>query len=263
MFPPSNIEVVTAGAATADRYKSEINEQRGWAQICAHSSPLGHAFGPDWVPYTELSDINPPNAFFYNLFACSNARFTEPNYMGGWYLFDRPGGSINNGLAVVGSTKTGSMLYFENFYAPMAAGKSIGEAYKAWWNTLGSDHDLTERQWFYGLTLLGDPTLNWWNGVVPVQRDPGDGDTFDYYPRLTNFRWDPIDIPGVTYTLNVDYFYGSWASDVATAYTFTGLSDHNFEHLFVGAQPGRWRVRARVNAIECPWSDWRHFKYTK
>jgi hypothetical protein len=264
IIPPSDIEVVTNPAeTTGDRYKSEINEQRGWAQVCAHSSPFGHVFGPEWVPNTELSDVNPPNAFFYNLFACSNARFTESDYMGGWYIFDKPGGSINNGLAAVGSTKTGSMLMFENFYGPMASGKSVGEAYKAWWSALGSSHDLSDRQWFYGLTLLGDPTINWWSGVVPIQRDPGEGDTFDYYPRLTNFRWDPIDIAGVTYTLCVDYYYGSWASEAGPAYIYTSLTDHNLEHYFVGAQPGRWRVRARVGAIDCPWSDWRHFRYTK
>jgi peptidase C25-like protein len=264
MFPAADIEVVKDPAqTTGDRFKSEINQLRAWATICAHSSPFGHAFGSEWVPNTEISDVNPPNAFFYNLFACSNARFTEPGYMGGWYIFDRPGGGINNGLAAVGSTKTGSMLMFENFYAPMSAGKSVGAAYKDWWNALGTSHDLSDRQWFYGLTLLGDPTMNWWNGVVPVLRDPGEGDTFDYYPRLTNFRWEPIDIPGVTYTLSVDYYYGSWASDAGSAYTMTNLTDHELEHYFVGAQPGRWRVRARLGSIECPWSGWRHFKFTR
>jgi hypothetical protein len=133
IFPAGDIEVVKAPAdTTGDRFESEVNQQRGWAHICAHSSPFGSAFGPEWVPNTEFSDVNPPNAYFYNLFACSNARFTEANYMGGWYIFENPGKSICNGMAAVGSTKTGSMLAFENFYAPMAAGKSVGEAYKAW-----------------------------------------------------------------------------------------------------------------------------------
>lgn len=239
--------------------------------MCAHSSPNGHSFkipsGSEWVPNTYLRDINPPNAFFYNLFACSNARFTEADYMAGWYIFDKPGASKSNGLVAIGSTKTGSMLLFENFYGPMGTGKIVGDAYKDWWNALGTDHDIGERQWYYGMTLLGDPTINWWSGAVPVLSDPDDNATFDHYPRRTNFRWDPINIPNVTYTIEIDAFgavsAGKWAAEVGSSGTVTsGLTDSNFEHLFVGAQRGRWRVRTKVGSINCPWSDWRYFKYT-
>nr|MCU0982712.1 hypothetical protein [Pirellulaceae bacterium] len=106
------------------------------------------------------------------------------------------GGSACNGLAAVGSSKTGSMLYFENFYGPMGNGKAIGDAFVAWWKALGAAHDLGMRQWFYGLTLLGDPTLNWWTGVVPALRNPYDGDNFDHFPRLTTFQWDPVAVGG-------------------------------------------------------------------
>ena len=40
------------------------------------------------------------------------------------------------------------MLLFENFYGPMGTGKTIGEAFNAWWKALGSTHDLGERQWY-------------------------------------------------------------------------------------------------------------------
>ena len=272
MFSPGTIEVITDPATTdGDRYKTEINQHRGWAQICAHSSPFGHSFkiptGSEWVPNTYLKDVNPPNAFLYNLFACSNARFTESEYMAGWYIFDKPDRSICSGMAVVGSTKTGSMLLFENFYGPMGTGKFVGDAYKEWWNALGTDHDLGERQWYYGLVLLGDPTINWWSGVVPILRDPGDGDTFDQFPRRTNFRWDPINIPGVKYTMEVDAFgavsAGKWAAEVGkSGIVKTGITSNSREHVFVGAQRGRWRVRAKVGTIDCPWSEWRYFRYT-
>jgi len=188
--------------------------------------------------------------------------------MAGWYIFDKPGGSRSNGMAAVGSTKTGSMLYFENFYGPMGAGKAIGDAYKSWWNGLGSSHDLNERRWFYGMALLGDPTINWWSGVVPILRDPGDGDVFDHYPRRTHFRWDPVNIPGVTYTIEIDAFgaisAGKWAEQVGrTFYKRAGLTSNTFERNFVGAQRGRWRVRVKVGSIWCPWSDWRYFRYTR
>lgn len=271
MFPASNIETIVDPATTdVDRYKAEINQHRAWAQVCAHSSPGGHSFkipgGSEWVPNTYLRDVNAPNAYFYNLFACSNARFTQSDYMAGWYIFDQSGGSRCNGLAAVGSTKTGSMLAFENFYGSMGRGRSIGDAYRDWWRALG-DHDLGDRQWFYGMTLLGDPTLNWWSGVVPILRDPLDGDIFDHFPRLTHFRWDPIHLNDITYNIEIDAFgarvAGKWAAEEGLTWLVSGsLSDSSYEHMFVGSQRGRWRVRARVRGIVCPWSDWRYFTYT-
>lgn len=273
MFPAANIETIKDPATTdVDRYKAEVNQHRAWAQICAHSSPGGHSFkipgGSEWVPYTYLRDVNPPNAYFYNLFACSNARFTQADYMAGWYIFDKSSGSVCNGLAAIGSTKTGSMLAFENFYGPMGSGKTIGEAFVDWWKGFGSTHDVGVRQWYYGMVLLGDPTLNWWTGVVPILRDPFDGDTFDHFPRLTNFRWDPIVLSGVgvTYNIEIDAFgarvAGKWAAEDGLTWLVSGsLSDYNYEHMFVGAQRGRWRVRARVGSQVCPWSDWRYFTY--
>ncbi|MGV8126186.1 MAG: C25 family cysteine peptidase [Methanothrix sp.] len=272
MFSPANIEVITDPTTTdADRYKAEINTHRAWAQVCAHSSPGGHSFkipgGSEWVPNTYLRDVNPPNAYFYNLFACSNARFTQPDYMAGWYIFDKPLGSVCNGLAAVGSTKTGSMLLFENFYGPMGSGKTIGDAFLLWWMGLGNSHDLGERQWYYGMVLLGDPTLNWWSGAVPTLCDPLNGDTFDHFPRRTNFHWNPVNLSNVTYNIEIDAFgaivSGKWAAEAGRTMFVSGtLTDNNYEHLFVGAQAGRWRVRARVGGQICPWSDWSYFKYT-
>ncbi len=273
MFPAANIEVITDPATTdGDRYKIEINEHRAWAQICAHSSPNGHSFkipgGSEYIPASYLRDENPPNAYFYNLFACSNARFTQAEYMGGWYIFDKPGGFASNGLAAVGSTKTGSMLYFENFYGPMATGKSIGEAYVDWWNSLGS-HDLGDRQWFYGMVLLGDPTINWKNGLVPIPKQPFNNQVFSHYPRKTNFSWNPVVLSNMTvrYYVEIDAFgaiaAGKWAAGSGRTWIVSGpLVNPNYEHFFVGAQRGRWRVRVKAGSILCPWSEWNYFRYT-
>ncbi len=275
MFPAANIEVINDPTTTdGDRYKIEINEHRGWAQICAHSSPNGHSFkvpgeSSEWIPNTYLRDTNPPNAYFYNLFACSNARFTQAEYMGGWYIFDKPGGYSSNGLAAVGSKKTGSMLLFENFYGPMAAGSVIGDAYTAWWNGLGTTHELGEIQWYYGMVLLGDPTINWWSGVVPALQQPFNNQTFNHYPRKTIFRWYPVYLPNTTvrYYIEIDAFgaraAGKWSAETGRTWLVSGpLTDPVFEHFFVGAQRGRWRVRVKAGNIMCPWSDWSYFKYT-
>jgi hypothetical protein len=273
MFPAADIEVINDPVTTdGDRYKAEIQQFRAWAQVCAHSSPGGHSFkvpgaASEWVPNTYLRDVNPPNAYFYNLFACSNALFTQAEYMAGWYIFDRNGGSTSNGLAAVGSTKSGSMLYFENFYTPMKNGKVIGDALVDWWKALGTTHDAGVRDWHYGLTLLGDPTLNWWTGAVPALRSPYEGDVFDHFPRLTTFQWDPVPIAGATYNVEIDAFgaraAGKWAAEVnATGVVSGALAVCSYDHLFVGAQRGRWRVRANAGGRTCPWSDWRYFTYT-
>lgn len=272
MFPPGNIEVITEpGTTDGDRYKAEINQLRGWAQVCAHSSPGGHSFkangSSEWVAAAYLRDVNPPNAYFYNLFACSNARFTQPDYMGGWYIFDKAGGSACNGLVAVGSTKTGSMLAFENFYGPMGSGKTTGDAFVAWWKAFGSAHELGERQWYYGMVLLGDPTLNWWSGAVPQLRSPLNNDKFDHFPRLTHFQWSPLGLGNTNYQVEIDAFgarnAGKWAAETGQTWLVSGLQAATlYEHMFVGAQRGRWRVRAKVHNQLAPWSDWSYFNYT-
>ncbi|MFQ5907111.1 MAG: FlgD immunoglobulin-like domain containing protein, partial [bacterium] len=58
------------------------------------------------------------------------------------------------------TTKTGSMLNFDEFYRPLGKGATIGEALRDWFITRGSDgYQSWESSWFYGMTLLGDPTL--------------------------------------------------------------------------------------------------------
>ncbi|WP_266363745.1 hypothetical protein [Tellurirhabdus rosea] len=271
-IPAANIEVITAPASTTGpRYKSEVQDIRGWVQIGAHSNPFGHSFkkpdGSDWVPNTFLRDEKPPKGYFYNLFACSNARYTDAEYMAGWYIFDKAGGGNSNGLVAVGSTKTGSMLYFENFYNPMGAGKNVGDAFVDWWKSIGPDHNLDERRWFYGMVILGDPTLNWWSGVVPQLQTPAPETVFNHFPRNTTYSWTPVNIPGATYTLEIDAFgavaSGKWAAEAGSAFLVrSGITGTSFSQPFVGAQRGRFRVRAQVGGRNFPWSEWSYFRYT-
>lgn len=114
----------------------------------------------------------------------------------------------------MGSTKTGSMLTFENFYGPMGNGKLVGDAY-----------------------------VDWWSGFVPTLRSPHDNESFDHYPRLTTFQWDPVPASGATYNVEID----------ATWLVSGALSECSYEHMFVGAQRGRWRVRANVHGRAWRW----------
>jgi hypothetical protein len=70
--------------------------------------------------------------------------------MGGWYVFQ-----TDYGLLSIGSTKTGSMLNFLDFYEPLGWGMTYGEAFEYW--AVKNMED--SRPWFYGMTLIGDPTL--------------------------------------------------------------------------------------------------------
>jgi hypothetical protein len=158
---PVRTLVSDAMTTQAPDYESRLPQNYESILLCAHSSPEVHAFkippdlwegGETWN--FEIPEIDPV-AHFYNLFACSNARYVEYDYMAGWYIFCQ-----SHGLAAIGSTKTGSMLYFEYFYGPFASGKTIGESFLDWFTTISSwGFPQDDVCWFYGMTLCGDPTL--------------------------------------------------------------------------------------------------------
>ena len=136
-------------------YKQRLTQEYEWVSLFAHSSSWSHSFqynnGQNWdsVSYSEIHLLD-PKASFYNLYSCSAARYTESDYIGGWYIF-----ANTYGLAVIGSTKIGSMLYFHDFYEPLSWGKNLGQSFKEWFTL----HGWTSRDWFYGMVILGDPTL--------------------------------------------------------------------------------------------------------
>ena len=142
------------GTNASDYKNNRLPGDYDFIHVMVHSSPAAHRFygavgGLVWN--TDVKDIN-QKPYFYNLFACSNARYTSTDYMGGWYTFS------GNGLAAVGSTKIGAMTSFQDFYGPLGEGKTLGEAYKEWWQRRNPAH-LSVQRWHFGMTLLGDPTL--------------------------------------------------------------------------------------------------------
>jgi len=272
-FPASALTVYTAPNVTdVDLYKAEVNSLRSWVQLCAHSSPSGHALrvsgANEYVNYTYFRDTNPPNSHFYNLFCCSAGKYTTPNYVSGWYIFDKAGGGQNLGLAAIASSKSGSMLAFEDFYRPLGQGRCIGDAFVDWWRARGPSHDLNLQRWHYGLVLLGDPTLTWWKGAVPAPEQPQPDDVFDHWPRKMQFRWDPVNIPGAKYTVEVDAIGAisadKWAEEINQTFgIYHNITGFTHAHSFVGAQRGRWRVRAVIGGQACSWSRWSYFRFTR
>ena len=128
-------------------------------QLACHSWSGGHSFTIGGIAYSHDIRNAPPVALFYNLFACGALRFTDYDCLGNAYI-------LNTGtpsLAVVGSTKSGSMLNFKDFYEAIGQNHSIGEAFRIWFESqypYSDDPDgYNDVSWYYGMAILGDPTL--------------------------------------------------------------------------------------------------------
>jgi len=152
-----NTELVSSPSATngTDYINNRLPGNYVWISPFVHSTPHLHSWSPG--PSTTWDQIVPalPQAHFYNLFACSNSLFTANHCMGSVYAL-----CSNAGLASVGSTKSGAMLDFVHFYAPMGDGASLGEAYREWWDHVAQGGlSAYERSWHLGMVVIGDPTL--------------------------------------------------------------------------------------------------------
>ncbi|TKJ41018.1 hypothetical protein CEE37_04965 [candidate division LCP-89 bacterium B3_LCP] len=159
-------------ATIASDYLDRLNNDPYYAiLLAAHSCPEYHTLceqsGTVWneVYYWQVAQAD-PQSFFYNLFCCSGCSYVAPNYLGGQYIF-----ADSYGQGAVGSTKTGSMLYFEDYYTHIEDGECKGEALRLWLAQHGQEPGsvMWAMSWFYGMTHLGDPTLFMSVGVEITQ----------------------------------------------------------------------------------------------
>lgn len=157
---PDTMNYWDAETTKASIYRVKLDTIQAWVSVFAHSWPGGHQFkynnGNSWDYYyaSEYTTQDPP-ANFYNHFACSFACYTTSGYGGGRAIFNQ-----SYGLGAIGSTKTGSMLEFNYFYQPLAQNKTLGAAFKDWFNFITSNGvTFDELCWHYGMTLLADPFL--------------------------------------------------------------------------------------------------------
>lgn len=160
-----SVQIIKAGATTvAGDYKDRLdpNNTSGYESVllAAHSDATYHVFeiggerSGGSVYSSELSGLD-PQALFYNLFACSNADYQVDGYMAGEYVF-----GTGRGLLAVGSTKKGGMRNFEDYYEPLGDGKPFGEAFLDWWLARAAGgFQTSETDWYYGMTMIGDPLL--------------------------------------------------------------------------------------------------------
>jgi hypothetical protein len=157
MYLYPNTELVSNAAATngTDYLENRLPGNYVWISPFVHSNSNSHYWSPG--PTTDWHELVPalPQAHFYNLFACSNARFTNIHSMGAVYAY-----CTASSLASVGSTKSGAMLQFTPFYSPLGTGSSLGEAYRDWWDYIAiGGLSPGELSWHLGMVVLGDPTL--------------------------------------------------------------------------------------------------------
>lgn len=140
----------------SEDYKNRLKQGYEWVHLRCHGSSGGHTFkvgSNNWdgtVSSTEYLSIDPP-ALFYQLFVCSGTRYIETQYLGGACIF-----ADTYGVLALGSTKTGSMLYFNDFYGSLSTSDYVGAAFQEWFKKWGE----SDPKWFYGLNILGDPTLS-------------------------------------------------------------------------------------------------------
>jgi hypothetical protein len=163
----SDVTLVTDPATTtAQDYLKRIADPFGfqWIYLMCHGYSNYHMFmvngeskGGTVYPY-QYRDID-PRAFFYMLFVCSGARYTEADYLAGTVVFTQ-----NFGLVSIGATDIIYSVSFRKFFGELNESKTIGTAFHDWFieqdkwqGQLREGEDY--RYVFYGLTIIGDPTL--------------------------------------------------------------------------------------------------------
>jgi len=167
----TEVTLVTDPATTNARdYESRLKDPFGyeWIYLMCHGSYDFHTFRvpeeqdpSSWsgtIFSWEYQAID-PRAFFYLLFVCSAAEYTKSGYLAGSAVF-----TDTYGLAAIGSTTEMFSISSLEFFISLSEGNAIGDAFQEWFAEQGEEkNELQEndryQSIFYGLTIVGDPTL--------------------------------------------------------------------------------------------------------
>jgi hypothetical protein len=158
----SNRTLVYNKTATEPKdYLNRLTQNWSMVQVMAHGSGISHTFETNDTYAGSISseDIRKagPRAFFYNLFSCRSANYSLPDYIAGSYVF-----GSNYSLAAIGPADSGGMWIEESFYSNFSQ-KNMGFSFLQWLKERIAGEDKGswyDRSWFYGLTIIGDPTLS-------------------------------------------------------------------------------------------------------
>jgi hypothetical protein len=237
------VRVPTTYTNATDWLNNRLTQDYQWGHLCAHSSPTTHYFGPGGsgegtASSTQIRSV-PPAFNFYNLFCCSGAEWTTPNNLGVTYLFSGP-----YSLAAVGSTKTGSMMDCDRFYAPLAENLTLGESLVDWFGyalRTESSAGLAFLEWYYGMTILGDPLLTTYYDctvISPTVTSTSHPDPEEWYDNsLALFNWTtPPDVNNIT---GYYYIIDQSPTTAPTSETGTFTTDNGLE-VDMGLGDGTW-----------------------
>jgi hypothetical protein len=238
------------GAQTvATDYKQKLQVPYEYLRIGCHSWSGGHSFkiGSEWTGGSVTSnDIVkwPPDVLFFNLYACSNACWTDSNCMGVWYTMNK-----GSGLGAVGSSKTGGMNDGTWFYRPIGDYYPIGYSVERWFHSF-QPYDNGERSWTFGMLWLGDPTL-WRTRVAPSafeltapldgSQQAGPGVLLDWQPSVPAGVYETV-----TYTLTIDNNSNFCSPELV----IDGITDSQYQLTSFAGLVGltqHWRVEAVTN----------------
>jgi hypothetical protein len=138
MYSKSQIKMIPLTDDSDSQYLTELQRPYEIAYYNGHGDAVFHQKGID---YTKIIETK-PNALYYKMASCSVGRYTEENYIAGWYLF---GG---NGLFAIAPT-TPAFFSFGIEVDPLfifSQGGTFGQAYSI-------------QNGYSMIPLMGDPTL--------------------------------------------------------------------------------------------------------
>lgn len=100
---------------------------------------------------------------------------------------------------------------------------------------------------------------------VPRQISPANNSHFTHFPRKLTVRWQAVKGAG-SYDVEIDCMHcrksGQWDSQNGQAWkTVSNVKGTAYSFVFVGDNPGRWRVRAVRGARKSNWSTWWYFDF--
>jgi hypothetical protein len=170
-------EVITGENVTKATYLTYLQRASGskLMYLTAHSSPKGHALSDASITASEMLSIN-KNSVFYILNACSACRWdefvstpTDPNYIGGLYVFDKSHTNGDFGLGAMCFTGVGgfnNLRFFTEYYSSHP-GSNYGEMFIYWLN-----ENLQINFSPHNYVFLGDPTISpdmpVWSVYIPI-----------------------------------------------------------------------------------------------
>ncbi len=206
---------------------------------------LGEYFNHGGWVLSEDIQIHDPPVLFYNLFACGPGRFTDENYLAGAYIFN-----TTNALITVASSKSGSMLNFDDFNHPLSEQKTIGEAFREWFDAQ-APYELWEKEWYYGMVVCGDPTLFIIKNDHPRSPDingPINGKLRINYDYI--FESDDPDDENI-------YYYVDWGDETNSGWLgpYSSGYELTLSHSWTKNRTYEIKVRVKdVNNLLSPWT---------